>query len=288
MRILSVCHGLVFGPVSVVLIAFTAVSFAGYTNSGLENIVISTDLAARLIEKEDEIENSIIGFLVSPAPATLAESIEISDDPPLEPETDNGDTQLAVSGAESTPMATKPEVVSPDLMELSEDSPELSDETSFDEQVASAAAAPEIEPETVPEATSVELIVANTSQQENSGDTIRIDINKTIQGWAFAWSSQDVPGYLAFYADEFTPDNPQLSRSTWAVQREERLLKPGKIELGLSNIEIYLDEVPVKRAEFEQTYKSDVYQDKVLKSLEFIEQDGEWKIRSERTVKVLQ
>jgi hypothetical protein len=280
MRILSVFYGLVFGPTSVVLIAFAPVSFAGYTDSGLDNIVISTDLTARLIDKEDEIENSIVGFLISPTPAptTIPELIEQSDDSPPEPDNDSEDTQLDASGVVTTAIDIEPETEPPEPGESSEDSPGLSDDRAPDEPVTREE----------PEATSTELVAAITNQQANPEETIRIGINKTIQGWAFAWSSQNVPGYLGFYADEFTPDNPQLSRSAWTVQREERLLKPGNIELGLSNIEIYLDETPVKRAEFEQTYQSDVYQDKVLKSLEFIEQNGIWKIRSERTIKVLE
>ena len=283
MRNLSALHGLVPGPFSIVLIVFTSVSFAGYTNSGLENIVISTDLGATLIDKEDEIENSIIGFLVSPAPVptTIPEPNEQSDDPPQEPESGNSDTILATTETETdtTTIDIKPEAASPEP-EVSSEAPPAQPDEGNDEKVASAEAAPE--------ATSAAMTDAIVPQEENPEDTIRININKTIQGWAFAWSNQDVTGYLGFYADEFTPDNPKLSRSTWAAQRKDRLLKPEKIELGLSNVAIYLDEAPLKRAEFEQTYKSDVYQDKVLKSLEFIDQDGEWKIRSERTIKVLQ
>ena len=215
-------HRLIFGPVSVVLLTFASVSFAGYTDSGLKNIVISTDLAASLIDKEDEIENSIIGFLISPgpAPSTIPEPIEQSDELPLDPENDNDDSQLATADVQTSTIDKKPETESPEPEESSEDPPVQSDDRNNDKPVASVEAEPEV--------TRVEVIGAITPQEENPEDTIRTDINKTIQGWAFAWSSQDVPGYLGFYADEFTPDNPQLSQSAWAAQREDRLLKPGR------------------------------------------------------------
>jgi hypothetical protein len=57
--------------------------------------------------------------------------------------------------------------------------------------------------------------------------------------------------------------------------------------LSLADIELIETENPVKEAVFEQAYVSDTYSDVIVKSMKFVEQDGEWKILAETTVRII-
>ena len=53
-----------------------------------------------------------------------------------------------------------------------------------------------------------------------------------MNAWARAWASNDVPGYLSYYAADFqTPKG--MSRSAWEAERKARIAKPRKIEVEI-------------------------------------------------------
>ncbi len=204
---------------------------------------------------------------------TSSGAVEVSDVLPAQSASDSDETQLAASEKEPMIVDSAQQAAIPEPGEPSWDELVKTDGDSDNSQLATADAALEIT-ETV-------------SEQESLEEIIRNGLNKTIQGWSFAWANQDIDRYLSFYAEDFQPENTQLSRSAWVEQRKVRLLNPRKIEISVSEIELQIDNEPIKRAEFQQRYKSDYYQDNILKSLEFVSQDDQWKIISEKTVQVL-
>ena len=103
---------------------------------------------------------------------------------------------------------------------------------------------------------------------------------EAVQRWARAWSQQDVSGYLAAYAGDYRPASG-LDHGTWAGQRRERLTRPRFIEVELNRMEVNVIDARRASVEFEQSYRSDGFGDRVAKTLELVRVDGAWKIVSE-------
>lgn len=104
----------------------------------------------------------------------------------------------------------------------------------------------------------------------------------TLRRWAEAWAKQDVAAYLSFYGPKFVPPGNQ-GRSQWEQQRQRALTRPKWIKVEFGELEVARtgDEV---RLEFVQTYRSDVYRDRVRKAL-VLGRDGErWAIVSEEAL----
>ena len=128
---------------------------------------------------------------------------------------------------------------------------------------ATPAVAPAIEPE--------------TSKQEQ----VKISVNN----WARAWSEQNVAHYVASYVKNYSTNS---SHSAWLKQRTNKLTRPKSIAIGIAKLEVMLLDENTARAEFEQSYKSNTYQDKVIKQMTLSLQDGSWKISAEKTLKPLE
>lgn len=107
-----------------------------------------------------------------------------------------------------------------------------------------------------------------------------VQLEARVRAWAEAWSSQDVGAYLASYAAAYEP--PGTSRQEWEIQRTRRLLDPEFIEITIGSFEL-LSATP-QRAEvrFEQSYRSDTFQDRVTKTLELVAEANDWRIAQER------
>ena len=104
-----------------------------------------------------------------------------------------------------------------------------------------------------------------------------------LTAWSRAWSAADVGGYLASYATSFVPPRG-LSRAAWERERRIRLTKPRSIEVGLSDVRASFGNPGEADVTFTQTYRSDLYEDEVLKRLRFAWEDGRWKIIAENEV----
>lgn len=104
-----------------------------------------------------------------------------------------------------------------------------------------------------------------------------------VNAWAQAWRVRDEDAYIAAYAPSFRPQGG-LSRAEWEKRR--RLL------LGLSrNIDLKLDSVSTelqgdKKAlvTFNQFYRSDTYEDAVIKQLKFALINDRWLIEEEKVL----
>lgn len=102
-----------------------------------------------------------------------------------------------------------------------------------------------------------------------------------LNAWANAWKSRDEEAYLAAYAASFKPAGG-LTRMEWEKRR--RLL------LGLArNIDLRIDghafeSIGEDKAQvsFRQYYRSDSYQDAVIKQIKFVRVDNLWLIEDEK------
>ncbi len=113
-------------------------------------------------------------------------------------------------------------------------------------------------------------------------DAVKQELISTIDLWAAAWSEQNVPQYLANYADNFEVPGKQ-SRRAWEGLRRSRLTRPAFIKVGINYERFEIVEPNVARVTFNQTYQSDVYRDQTTKTLTLIRESPFWKILKEET-----
>lgn len=103
------------------------------------------------------------------------------------------------------------------------------------------------------------------------------DIESRVRSWAEAWSAKNYSAYAAFYAPSFTPDGG-LSREDWDQLRRARILPREAITIGIEAMRVKMQGEDRAIAEFEQTYRSNIYNDRVFKMLEMIKVDDRWLI----------
>lgn len=110
------------------------------------------------------------------------------------------------------------------------------------------------------------------------------EVLKAVQDWAEAWSSNNVPKYLAFYAKDFRVPN-QESRSSWEKQRQERIAKPKSIQVSISAAKVHLSDNSHAVVSFRQLYRSGTLKTSTLKTLEMVKLTDKWQILEERAGK---
>jgi tetratricopeptide (TPR) repeat protein len=108
------------------------------------------------------------------------------------------------------------------------------------------------------------------------------DVLRSVNAWARAWASNDVPGYLSFYASDFqTPKG--VSRTTWESERKSRIAKPRKIEVGVDNPKVKFDDKNRAVVSFRQHYKSAGLNVTSSKTLVMVKNGDKWLIQQERS-----
>jgi tetratricopeptide (TPR) repeat protein len=120
-----------------------------------------------------------------------------------------------------------------------------------------------------------EVKKVNTATPANANEAITAAVNK----WAQAWSNKNLDQYFASYGASFKPAKG-LSRQTWEQQRKERISKPSKISVEVSNLKIDADDSTAK-AKFKQSYRADGQPIRTSKTL-LMKRDGDnWYIVEE-------
>ncbi len=106
------------------------------------------------------------------------------------------------------------------------------------------------------------------------------EITNAVDLWTAAWSRKDVKAYLAAYARDFKTPAGQ-SRAAWDAERQQRINKPGAIQVSYENLRIAVDgdSATVK---FRQHYKSASLKTSSNKVLLMGKRDGKWQILQER------
>ena len=117
-------------------------------------------------------------------------------------------------------------------------------------------------------------------EKETSAKSDEKAIRNTLHAWAANWSNKDVRGYLSTYAKDFDVPGGK-SRSAWEKERNERINKPGKIKVELSDIEISMKEDKAT-VRFKQEYSSSSLNSGTGKTLVMVQRNGRWQIQQER------
>lgn len=119
--------------------------------------------------------------------------------------------------------------------------------------------------------------------QEPIAAPVVSSIESRVRSWAEAWSAKDYAAYAAFYAPSFMPDGG-LSREDWNQLRRARISPRERILVTVDKLRVRMDGEDRAFAEFEQTYRSNIFNDRVMKTLEMIKLDGKWLINRETSV----
>lgn len=137
--------------------------------------------------------------------------------------------------------------------------------------------------ESAPASKVIEPAKANPKPETNNepANNDSQNVVNAINKWANAWSSKNIEAYLDAYADSFKAPDGQ-SRKEWEKTRRERINKPGKIEVSVSNIKVHLDDGKHAKASFKQSYHSGNLSQKTSKTLEFVLSNGKWLIEQEK------
>ncbi len=127
------------------------------------------------------------------------------------------------------------------------------------------------------------IATAQPAEVPMTDDVMRQTISDTIEGWASAWSAQEVELYLSFYAKGFVPPGG-LSRSAWEKQRRQRLSRPKWVKVRLKEIEVEPGDKGMARVRFLQEYRSDSYTDRTRKELDLLLSEQGWRIVAEKSL----
>jgi len=109
------------------------------------------------------------------------------------------------------------------------------------------------------------------------------DVLRAIEAWRAAWSAKNVRNYLAAYHGSFIPANNQ-SLSAWRSARTRSLQAPRFIEVFITDVQLLPIDAETVRVQFNQRYRSDRFQDDVVKVLLLKHQEGQWKIIQETVI----
>lgn len=148
----------------------------------------------------------------------------------------------------------------------------------IDDGAGSAQGAPASAPETTAPAgqLSAQSFVAGQSDPASA-------VLLTMQEWAAAWSAKNARQFLAFYAPQFKPEG--MSRADWEKQRVERISRPKTAKVELSNLKVGVLDDSHAAVTFTQTYRSDLHQDVMRKTLQLEKINGVWLIFDEQVDK---
>jgi ketosteroid isomerase-like protein len=107
----------------------------------------------------------------------------------------------------------------------------------------------------------------------------RDEVLAQVNGWAKAWTAQNVESYLGYYSQQFEPPKG-LSRKAWADERRARIEGKGRIRVEVGSPEVVVNGNTAK-VTFRQTYESDRLTARSRKTLVLIKNGGKWQIKQE-------
>ncbi len=107
------------------------------------------------------------------------------------------------------------------------------------------------------------------------------DVLNTVNGWAKAWSAQDVKGYLSYYSSDFQTPNGE-SRKAWVDERHSRIAGKGSISVKIESPRVTVSG-NTAIVKFRQLYVSNRLKANGRKILVLTKQGGKWQIKQERS-----
>jgi tetratricopeptide (TPR) repeat protein len=138
----------------------------------------------------------------------------------------------------------------------------------------------------------IEFIEQSTTQGAAPEQNTLVDIAnfetlliERVINWARAWSSKDVDSYAGFYSNEYK--SSFNTHDAWVEHRRERIMLPEFIKIGVSNVQIRAQSENRAIIEFEQSFDSPGYTDRVIKRLALSRIGSQWKITNEKVISIL-
>jgi len=107
------------------------------------------------------------------------------------------------------------------------------------------------------------------------------EVLSALNMWAKAWSENDVPGYLSYYATDFKTPNGE-PRASWEAQRKARIAKPRKIQVDVESPKVVFSDSGRVTVTFRQRYRSDDLNISSSKTLVMVKAGDRWLIQQER------
>jgi len=190
------------------------------------------------------------------------------DDTLVDRTSEPADQQVAV--ADVTPPVAQPQATAEPALDLQPETNQLALNTNVP---------PQPEP--------VEVIEA-TPDPGSSGiteltDSVRAEVESIVDLWASAWSERNVSSYLSHYSDEFDVPGRQTRRQ-WEALRRSRLTRPSTIDVTLVYEKFEITSPNVIEVEFDQRYRSNLYQDRTKKQLSLRKEGDAWRILTEKSI----
>ena len=103
-----------------------------------------------------------------------------------------------------------------------------------------------------------------------------------VNNWAKAWGNKDIETYADFYSSEYKKGFK--THDDWVEHRRERIMRPKFIKIEVSNVQIRTQSENQAIIEFEQSYESPNYSDRVMKRLALSRIGSHWKITQEKVI----
>ena len=129
-------------------------------------------------------------------------------------------------------------------------------------------------------------IVANISEPElTENPDIGSELVERVIGWAQAWSEKDLDTYIDYYSAEHKLDF--ATHQDWIEHRKQRILRAGFIKIGVSDFQVRAQTKNLAIVDFQQSFDSHNYSDRVVKRLGLSRINSEWKITDERVLSIL-
>lgn len=125
---------------------------------------------------------------------------------------------------------------------------------------------------------------ASLSIEDKAKNADITNIAQAVQGWAHAWSTKDVSGYIGYYSPDYFPSDVS-SRSDWEQQRQDRLTRPKSIKVQIDRLQVEMIDEQTASAVFRQRYRSERVSDTVRKQLRLKQLDSRWLIIEEVILK---
>jgi len=107
------------------------------------------------------------------------------------------------------------------------------------------------------------------------------EVVKALNGWARAWSDNDVAGYLAHYAADFQTPKGE-SRDAWESKRKVRVAKPRKIQVSVESPKVVYSDNGRVTVKFRQHYQSGALKVASTKTLVMVKSGDKWLIQQEK------
>ena len=106
-----------------------------------------------------------------------------------------------------------------------------------------------------------------------------------LETWRSAWSTKDINGYYAAYADDYTPAGKFASLAAWKQYKKRVIGNKKFIKVTLSDVQLDMQSAVDAQVNFRQAFHSDNYVGDDKKFLKFKKLSGAWKIIAEGNIK---